>query len=128
MPHAKRAAALGAAAILLCGCSSVVKPQQGRGKVDDPRTYAAANHLKCLQQRGLPVQEVGTTGIQIGPLPSGPTVQFLPSPGAAQAQQIEGAPLGQGAEVIGSSLLFTHQASDGELTLIENCLASGVSG
>ena len=126
MPHAKPAVALSAAAILLCGCSSVVKPQQGRGKVDDPRTYASANHLKCLQQHGLPVQEVGSTGLQIGPLPSGPTVQFMPTPGAAQGQQIQGA--AQGAEVIGSALLFTHQGSDGELKLIENCLASGVSG
>jgi len=127
MPHAKPAVALSAAAILLCGCSSVVKPPQGRGKVDDSRTHTV-NHLKCLQQQRLPVQEVGSTGLQIGPLPSGPTVQFLPSPGAAQAQQIEGSQLGQGAEVIGSALLFTHQASDGELTLIENCLGSGVSG
>jgi hypothetical protein len=128
MPHAKPAAALSAAAIVLCGCGSMVKPTQGRGKLDDPRTYASANHLKCLQQHGLPVQEVGRTGIQIGPLPSGPTVQFLPSPGAAQAQQIEGSPLGQGAEVVGSALLFTHRGSDSELTLIESCLASGVSG
>ena len=128
MPHAKPAVALSAAAILLCGCGSVVKPTQGRGKVDDPRTYASANHLKCLQQHGLPVQAVGATGLQIGALPSGPTVQFMPSPGAAQAQQIEGSPLAQGAEVIGSALLFTHQGSDGELKLIESCLASGVSG
>jgi hypothetical protein len=127
MPHVKPAVALSAAAIFLCGCSSVVKPPQGRGKVDDPRTHTV-NHLKCIQQHGLPVQEVGRTGLQIGPLPGGPTVQFMPSPGAAQAQQIAGAPLGQGAEVIGSALLFTHQGSDGELTLIENCLASGVSG
>ncbi len=128
MPHAKPAVALGAAAILLCGCSSVVKPPQGRGKLDDPRTYASANHLKCLQQHGLPVQEVGRTGLQIGPLPGGPTVQFEPSPGSAQYEQMSGNPSTQGAEVIGSALLFTHQGSDNELQLIERCLASGVSG
>jgi hypothetical protein len=128
MPHAKPAVALSAAAILLCGCSSVVKPPQGHGKVDDPRTYASANHLKCMQKAGLPVQEVGGTGLQVGPLPSGPTVWFEPSPGAAQSDQIHGHPWTQGAEVIGSALLYTHQGSDGELTLIESCLASGVSG
>jgi hypothetical protein len=126
MPHAKPAVALGAAAILLCGCSSVVKPPQGRGKVDDPRTYAAANHLKCMQQHHLPVQEVGRTGIQIGALPVGPSVWFEPTPGAAQSQQIHG--LSQGAEVIGSALLYTHAAPDAELKVIEDCLASGVSG
>lgn len=126
MHHAKQAVALGAAAIVLCGCSSVVKPPQGRGKVDDPRTYAAANHLKCMQQHHLPVQKVGGTGIQIGPLPAGPTVQFEPTPGAAQSQQIHG--LSDGAEVIGSALLYTHAAPDGELTVIESCLAKGVNG
>jgi hypothetical protein len=126
MPHAKPAVALGAAAILLCGCSSAVKPPQGRGKVDDPRTYAAANHLKCIQQHHLPVQEVGRTGIQIGALPAGPSVWFEPSPGAGQSQQIHG--LSQGAEVIGSALLYAHTAPDAELKVIEDCLAKGVSG
>jgi hypothetical protein len=126
MPHAKPAVALSAAAILLCGCSSVVKPPQGRGKVDDPRTYAAGNHLKCMQQARLPVQKVGGTGIQVGPLPAGPTVWFEPTPGAAQSAQIHG--LTQNAEVIGSALLYTHAASDAELQVIESCLAKGVTG
>jgi hypothetical protein len=126
MPHAKPAAALSAAAILLCGCSSVVKPPQGRGKVDDPRTYGAGNHLKCIKQHGLPVQEVGRTGIQVGSLPGGPSVWFEPTPGAAQARQIHAR--SQGAEAIGSALLYTHAASDAELHVIENCLAKGVSG
>jgi hypothetical protein len=126
MPHAKPAVALSAAAILLCGCSSVVKPPQGRGKVDDPRTYAAGNHLKCMQQHHLPVQQVGLTGIQVGPLPAGPSVWFQPTPGAAQSQQLRG--LSQPAEVIGSALLYTHAAPDAELKVIETCLAAGVTG
>ena len=96
--------------------------------VDDPRTYASANNLRCLQQHHVPVQSVGQTDLQIGPSPGGPTVHFEPSPGAAQAQQIEGLPSAQGAEVIGSALLYTHQGSDSELKLIEGCLAQGVSG
>jgi hypothetical protein len=126
MPHVKPAAVLGVAALILCGCSSTSKPAQGRGKLDDPRTYASANHLKCIVQKGLPAQEVGRTGIQIGPLPGGPSVQFLPTPGTAQGVQIQAQ--AQGAEVIGSALLFTHQASTSELQVIESCLASGVSG
>jgi hypothetical protein len=128
MPLAKSAAALGVAAVLLCGCSSVVKAPQGRGQVDDPRTYPGANHLKCLLAHHLPAQKVGQVGLQIGPLPGGPTVEFVPTPGVAQGKQIQGQPQYQGAEVIGAALLYPNQASDGELSVIESCLASGVTG
>jgi hypothetical protein len=128
MPHAKSAAAVGLVAALIGGCGSAVKPPHGRGKVDDPRTSAAANHLQCLVQHHLPAQEVGRTGLQIGALPSGPTIDFLPTPGAAQAAQIEGSPAYQGAEVIGSALLYPNGAPDAELSAIEDCLTSGVSG
>jgi hypothetical protein len=79
-----------------------------------------------MQQDKLPVQLVGPTGMQIGPLPGGPTVEFEPTPGTAQGIQINGQ--AQGAEVIGSALLYPHTASDAELKLIETCLAKGVSG
>ena len=125
MPLAKPAVVLGAAAILLCGCSSVVKPSQGRGLVDDPRTHNP-DRVACLQHDKLPVQPVGQTGIQIGPLPSGPTVRFTATPGSAQDVQITGR--SPGAEVIGSALLYPHAASDAELSLIEDCLAQGVTG
>ena len=125
MPHAKPAAALCAAVLLLCGCGSVIKPSQGRGMVDDPR-IDNPDRLACMQHDKLPVQLVGPTGMQIGPLPGGPTVEFEPSPGTAQGIQINGE--AQGAEVIGSALLYPHTASDAELKLIETCLAKGVSG
>ena len=128
MPHVKPAAVLSVAAIAICGCATAVKPPQGRGQIDDPRTYPSANHLACLKKDNLPAQSVGRTGLQVGPLPAGPTVEFQPSPGAAQAAQIYGGASAQGAEVIGSALLYTHQAPDSELKLIENCLAQGVSG
>jgi hypothetical protein len=127
MPHAKSAAAVGLVAAVLGGCSSAVKPPQGRGKVDDPRTYSAHNYLRCLLSHHLPAQKVGRVGLQIGPAPSGPTVEFLPTPGAAQAAQIEGSPAYQGAEVIGAALLYPNQASDHELSVIETCLAAGVT-
>jgi hypothetical protein len=128
MPQVKPAAVLSVAAIAICGCGSAVKPPQGRGKVDDPRIYPSANHLTCLKKDKLPVQKVGSNGLQIGALPAGPTVAYQPSPGAAQAQQIEGGAAAQSAEVIGSALLYTHQAPDSELKLIETCLGQGVSG
>jgi hypothetical protein len=125
MPPAKLAVASTVAAMILCGCGATVKPPQGRGKIDDPRT-TKNNHFACLQQDRLPVQKVGLTGLQIGPLPDGPTVSFEPTDGAAQAAQIEGT--AQGAEVVGSALLYPHQASDSELAMIEDCLSVGVSG
>jgi hypothetical protein len=125
MPQAKPAAAITAVALLLCGCSAVVKPPQGRGVVADPRT-SGPDRLQCLIAHHLPARKVGQTGIQIGPLPDGPTVQFLATQGAAQARQIDGS--AQGAEVIGTALLYPHHAADAELTQIENCIAEGISG
>lgn len=127
--------ALFLAAIGLSACSGAVHPTSGasgasgqlvsRGRIDDPRT-AKANRIQCLQDDHLTVQKVGATGLQIGELPAGPTVQFTPTPGAAQADQIEAT--AQGAEVIGSALLYPNRASDGELSEIENCLSQGVQG
>ena len=51
---------------------------------------------------------------------------FTNSPGAAQADQIEGK--AQGAEVIGTALVYPNQGSDGELASIAACLQQGVSG
>jgi hypothetical protein len=74
----------------------------------------------------VPVVKVGQTGLQIGTLPSGPTVTFAPTPGAAQREQIEGQV--ENAEVIGSALLSPNAATDKQLKVIEDCLAQGVSG
>jgi hypothetical protein len=123
MAYAKSVAAIGAATMILCGCSAVVKPPGGRGKVEDPRT--TAGRLECLRAHHLPVVKVGGTALQIGALPAGPTVQFEPSNGAAETRQVEGT--AQGAEVIGSALLYPHQAPGAELTQIENCVDRGMS-
>jgi hypothetical protein len=125
MPLAKSAAVC-VVAVVLCGCSSAVKPPQGRGKVEDPRTSAYSNYYSCLLGHHLPAQKVGRVSIQVGSLPAGPTVQFLPTPSAAQDAQIEGQPQFQGAEVIGAALLYPHGGSHPELAAIESCLAAGV--
>jgi hypothetical protein len=116
--------AAGLAAVAMTGCASLRHPPQGRGRVDDPR--AAAGRFACLRAHHLPAAETGTTGIQVGSLPAGPTIRFAPTSGAATADQIQNTE--QGAEVIGSALLYPNQASDSELTTIEDCLAQGVSG
>jgi hypothetical protein len=125
MPHGKPAAAITAVALLLCGCSGVVKPPHGRGQIADPRT-SGPDRFACLLAHHLPARKVGDTVIQVGALPAGPTVRFLPTQGAAQELQIDGQV--EGAEVIGSALLYPHQAGDAELEQVENCVAEGVTG
>jgi hypothetical protein len=127
MPSSKLALASGLAAIVLCGCGGAVKPPQGRGKIDAPLTRPK-NHLACLRQHNLPYQPLGRYGVQIGQPGVGPMVLFQPTPGAAQAKQIEGIPTAQGAEVIGSAELYPNGGSDDQLKKIELCLSQGVSG
>jgi hypothetical protein len=127
MPHAKRlVAGLLAVTWLLSGCSSVAKPPQGHGRVDSPITNSP-DRVACLRSAHLPVRVVGPTALRIGSPPAGARVTFEPTPGAAQALQIEGDRSAQGAEVIGAALLYPNQASAGELTQIENCLSQGVT-
>jgi hypothetical protein len=119
-----RLAAATLATIALAGCGAVkVQPTAGRGQIDSQATMNP-NHLACLQRAHLPVTVVNREVLQIGSLPTGPTVVFTPTPSSAQDAQISGQ--AQGAEAIGSALLWVHQGSDQELKEIENCLAVGV--
>ena len=126
--------ALVAGAVAIAGCGAVrVQPTTpagsttlaSRGKLDSPLTNMD-NHLGCLRGAHLPVQVVSPTKLQIGPLPAGPTIVFTPSAAVGQADQIVGSV--QGAEVIGSALLYPNQGSSAELSGIEDCLDQGVQG
>jgi hypothetical protein len=119
-------------AVAVAGCGAVrVQPTTpagsatlaSRGKVDSPITDMH-DRLGCLQADHLTVQVVGPTKLQVGAAPAGPTIVFTPTTGTAQAEQIDGN--AQGAEVIGTALLYPNQGSASELTSIENCLAQGV--
>lgn len=133
MCSAKLAAGFVAAALVLSACGSTVKPVAGatnvsvhtagaRGLVDDPRT----KHLKCLRSLHVPVLKRGKTDLVIGTPPNQVAATFAPTPGAAQTEQFSGHV--QGAEVIGSALLYPGNASDSALRPIEDCLAEGVTG
>lgn len=132
MCSAKLVVACGLAALALSACGSSARPiagsvsasgkTAGRGVIDDPRH----KHVQCLEAHHLPVTDIGTTDLQIGTPGVGPKVSFQPTPGAAQDAQISGKV--ENAEVIGSALLYTNQASDKELQVVEDCLAQGVKG
>jgi hypothetical protein len=111
-------------ALALAACSVTANKPAGRGRVSDARTQSG--RLACLRAHHLPVAEVGSTGLQIGALPAGPTIRFAPSPGAAEGDQIQG--LAQGAEVIGSALVYPNRAPGSELQTVEDCVAQGVKG
>jgi hypothetical protein len=126
-------AALVLSALVLSACGSAAKPEAGtpgaitnsRNNVDDPRK----KHLTCLHDEHVPVRRVtigGLPGMQIGVRPTGPTVQFQPTPGDAQGVQIHGQ--AQGAEVIGSALVYPNQAPAALLSKVESCVAKGVQG
>lgn len=116
-------AAACAGAVALSGCAGLDKPTGGRGRAVDSRT-GPPNYLACLRANRLPVSELSRDKLQVGRLPSGPTIVFDPTAGIAEGQQIEGR--AQGAEVIGAALLYPNHAPGAELTVIENCLGQGV--
>jgi hypothetical protein len=139
LPIARRAGswpalALATLGLMLAGCGAVkVQPTApagsaklvSRGKVDSPLTNMH-NHVGCIEAAHLSVHILSPTKLQVGGAPAGPTIVFTPTAGAAQASQIDGD--AQGAEVIGTALLYPNQGSDSELESIEDCLAQGVQG
>lgn len=137
MSLAKVAVVCALAALLISACGIQQKPLAGTSKieksrgfhgvVDDPR----AKHTPCLRADKLHFRKYRSgplrlPAIQVGSLPTGPTIIFYATPGAAQARQLQGED--EGAEAIGSALLFPNNASGSLLTKVENCTSIGVSG
>jgi hypothetical protein len=117
-------------ALVLSACGAAAKPEAGSLKatsvvhqgIDDPRK----THIQCLRDEHIPVTRFGHVWFQVGTQPSGPTVQFAVTPGAAQNLQITGQVTG--AEVIGAALVYPNQASNALLKQVETCVAKGVTG
>lgn len=130
MSWAKLAPAVVLLAFVLSACGSSTKPEAGTLKavsvvhqgIDDPRK----THIQCLHNEHIPVTRFSHVWFQVGTRPSGPTVQFAITPGAAQNLQITGQVTG--AEVIGAALLYPNQASGALLKKVESCVAKGVTG
>jgi hypothetical protein len=120
-------AACGATKKPLAGTPNVLSAPGIHAKVDDARTNHP-DHVACIKSSHLPVTLIGPTDMRVGSGPGAPYVHFAATAGAAQEDQISGVAKFQGAEVIGSALLWPNAGSATEVKAIESCLAQGVNG
>jgi hypothetical protein len=107
----RRGAALGAAfaSLLAAGCAA--PDERDRGTYD-PRGPV----VECLRDDGVPARLAGRAAIDA----EGVRIDFLATPGEAEARQIQGR--AQGAEQIGRALIWVGRASDDLLETIEGCV------
>ena len=106
------------ALLALAGCGS----DDAAPSVDDSDTTGAA--LACLEQNDIDATRTGERDNEIV-LDSGPRIKFYLTAAEAEAAQFQGN--GEGAEQIGSALLFidpeTSEEQDDVLHDVEVCLA-----
>lgn len=116
---AAAAACAAALALAACGGSDAPARPGGKGQPPDPNDKRAVA-LDCITNKeGLQAQFEGKQAIQVG-TPGGPKIEFLISGGEAEGRQFQGD--AQGAEQIGSTLLFLNNGTDEDLGKIEKCL------
>ena len=113
----KRLLLIAAAVLVLPGCT--IGSSNGEPGDDDADKRGAA--VACLtEDKGLQAREAGDNQILVGDPETGPRIVFYLTSGQAEAAQFEGD--GEGAEQIGSALLFVRQAGEDELGDVEACL------
>jgi hypothetical protein len=120
-PPVKRTLGMLAVVLVLTpasGCS--IGSDDGSPADDDSDKRALA--LECLREdKQVDARLDGEEAIAIGDADTGPRVVFFLTSGEAEAAQFEGE--GEGAEQIGSALLFVRDGSDELLEDVEACLA-----
>jgi len=105
-----------ALALASTGCGAESQSETEGPDPNDKRAVA----LACIRDdEGLPARLAGEKSIQVDG-PGGPRIEFLLSGGEAEGRQFQGG--AQGAEQIGSALLFVNRASEDQLEKIEICL------
>ena len=109
------AAAAACALALAAGCGSDDKPIPAGVDKNDKRAVA----LACIKADGLDARLSGDKAIDVDGR-EGARIEFLLSSGEAEGRQFLGG--AQGAEQIGSALLFVNAASEEDLKKIETCL------
>jgi hypothetical protein len=131
---AKLAIACVFAAVTLSACGITAKPEVGTPHInsapgnhavfDDPRT----THTHCLRQIGLGIRKFraagGVPAIQVGRLPTGPTIYFYPVSNIQS--KIEGQ--AQGSIMIGSALVYPNRATTKVADRVIYCIDQGVPG
>jgi hypothetical protein len=106
---ARAAALLAGAALPVVGCGA---PDERAPGTYDPRVDV----VSCLRDEGIPARRAEPISVVAG----GVRIEFLATPGAAEAQQITGA--AQGAEQIGRALVWVDSAPDELLETVEECV------
>jgi hypothetical protein len=101
--------AAGVASLPAFGCSA---PDERSAGSYDPRLPV----VSCLRDAGVAARLVEPRSVAAG----GVRVDFLATPGEAEARQIAGA--AQDAEQIGRALVRVGGASDGLLEIVEGCV------
>jgi len=102
---------------LLTGCG--LGSDDAAPSDDDSDKRAVA--MSCLEDEGIDARLEGEEEIVIGDGESAPRIRFFLTAGESEAAQFEGD--GEGAEQIGSALLYVGDGSDDLLETVENCLA-----
>ena len=116
-----RAATIAAACALTiggagCGGGESTPAAEGAPDPNDKRAVA----LACIRdEQGLDARLSGGKSIQVDG-PGGARIEFLLSGGEAEGRQFLGG--AQGAEQIGSALLFVNDAGEDQLEKVEACL------
>lgn len=107
-----------ALSIVVAGCGGGDGSPSAEGAPDPNDKRAVA--LACLRdEQGLDARLSGEKSIQVNG-PGGARIEFLLSGGEAEGRQFLGG--AQGAEQIGSALLFVNDASEDQLDKVEGCL------
>jgi hypothetical protein len=104
----RRAAAL-CVAVAAAGCGA---PDERSPGSYDPRVPV----VDCLRDAGVAARPAGRIAVAA----EGVRIDFLTTPGEAEARQIAGA--AQGAEQIGRALVWVGRASDAQLETVEECV------
>jgi hypothetical protein len=139
MSRVALAVTAGLMTVLLSACGIAAKPQAGTADISKSHdTYSLVDQpwtlqAKCLKADHVKFRKYLTAGqklpaIQVGKLPTGPTLVFYSTAGIAQGFQVTGKTIGLGAEAIGAALVYPNQATNKLLTKVEICAGAGVSG
>ena len=120
-------AALTVAVLVLAGCGSERQPSQSGGQsasLGGAYTYEPYQPrdkmLKCLRGKGVKAVAVGQDAIQFLPLPASPRIVVAATPDAATALQVRGR--AEGAQLMGSALVYANQASNRQIKRIQDCV------